>query len=328
MKHFTEPNGKFIIELPNDWQYKNKIVSDEEISPFSFEKYGKSIGCFQISCYSSIEKEFSKIDAQKVDNGNLNFITARMDGGGFNMHLWYAVVDDHLFMIKYIYDTAKANSKIIKNELLKAEKALKTLELLGETNRKKALVLDKYEKFMSSLAASFDIKNQAFKKRSFIEFIIIVASQIDAYLRLCIVMKKQLNEKTDEIDIKYLSQSETDKPVMEKQIYKLSKELEIIDDNTYSKLFELYELRNKMVHRYIISEITTKEIHLLAFDYEEICEVVRINLKNVEETQAKEKIGIYKRGCPVNEDLPKEFINFLYSQVNDKHSLKNLYRKI
>lgn len=328
MKHFTEPNGKFIIELPNEWQYKNKVIGDQEVSPFSFEKYGESIGCFQISCYNSQEKEFPLIDVQKADSNNLNFVTSRMDGGGFNMHLWHAVVENHLFMIKYIYDTPKENSKAVKNELLKVEKALKTLELLGDKNQKTALILDKYEKFMASLAASFDIKNEAFKKRSFIEFIIIVASQIDAYLRLCVVMKKQLNEKKDEIDIEYLFQSETDKPIMEKTIYKLAKELDIIDNEIYQKLFDLYGLRNKMVHRYIISEITTKDIHLLAFEYEKICEMVRLKLEEVEETQAKEKIGIYKSGCPANEELPKEFIKFLHSQVNDKHSIKKLYRKI
>ena len=328
MKHFTEPNGKFIIEIPNDWQYKNKIVGDEEISPFSFEKYEKSIGCFQISCYSKHEKEFSTTNAQKVDNKNLDFITKRMDGGGFNMHLWYAVVYDHFFMIKYIYDTKKANTKAIKNELVKAENSLKTLQLIGEKSRKEALIIDKYEKFMSYLTASFDIKNKALENNSAIEFVIIIANQIDAYLRLCIVMKKQLNEKTDEIDIKFLSQAENDTPFMEKQIYKLAKELNVIDEEVYNSLFNLYGLRNKMVHRYIISEITTKEIYNIADQYEEICEIVRLKLKIVEETQANEKIGIYKNGCPANEDLPNEFIKSLHSQVNDKHSLKDLYRKI
>lgn len=36
-----------------------------------------------------------------------------MDGGGFNMHLFYAVVEDHLFMAKYIYQTK--DEKLEKN---------------------------------------------------------------------------------------------------------------------------------------------------------------------------------------------------------------------
>lgn len=329
MKYFTEPRGRFIIKIPYDWQYKNKIVGHEEEPPYGFAPYRKAQGAFQISCYSKQEKPFNTIlKPQKAETDNLLFFKARMDGGGFNMHLWYCVVEDHMFMAKYIYDTGKKKNKAIKLELDRVEKVLSTLQFISEDNRILAIELDKYEKFMASLTASFDIKNKAFKKNSFVEFIIIVANQIDAYLRLCIVMTLQLKNKTEGIEIKYLSQTNNDKPIMEKAIYKTAKDFKIISEDLFDRLNSLYGLRNSVVHRYIISEITTMEIEDIAYEYEIICEDVRQRLKTIEEKQAAEKVGIYKRGLPKNEDLTNDDLKFIFSKVNDKHSLDGMYRKI
>jgi len=224
MKYFTEPNGKFVIKVPAEWQYKNIEVGHEEVSPFSFELYENSVGSFQISCYSEQEKTINKnLTVQKFDTNKLNFIKQRMDGGGFNMHLWFAVVEDHMFMAKYIYDISKQDDTEIKVELEKAELSLATLELINPTQRNLALEFDKYEKFMASLAASFDLKNKAIENKSVIELMIIIANQIDAYLRMAIVMKKQLQERTDRIDIALLYQGNNDTPIIERKIYNQAK---------------------------------------------------------------------------------------------------------
>src|SRR5690606_3735496 len=120
---------------------------------------------------------------------------------------------------------------------------------------------------MSSLAASFDLLNIAYKNSSEIEIIIILANQIDAYLRLAIVMKKQLISNTNEIDIRLLYQDENDKPIFERHIYKLAKELVIINQDIFDRLEYLYSDRNRMVHRYIISDLKTRDIGELSIEY-------------------------------------------------------------
>ncbi len=56
-KHWTEPNGIFIINIPANWQYKNAVFENiEEKSPYSFEQYENSAGCFQLSCYPLSER--------------------------------------------------------------------------------------------------------------------------------------------------------------------------------------------------------------------------------------------------------------------------------
>ncbi|MCD0474041.1 hypothetical protein LPB87_06495 [Flavobacterium sp. EDS] len=329
IKYFTHPEGKFIIELPVEWQYKNIAVGDKEESPYCFELYEETVGCFQISIYSENEKSISeKIRKQKYNKDNLNFVQRRMDGGGFNMHLFYAVVDDHLFMSKYIYETNNEKSEKILEELVKVRKALKSLKLLSSEWREEAIEIDKYEKFMSSLAASFDLLNIAYKNKSEIEIIIILANQIDAYLRLAIVMKKQLMSNTNKIDIRLLYQEENDKPVFERHIYKQAKELAIINQDIFDKLEYLYNDRNKMVHRYIISDLKTRDIGELSIEYVLICEEIRLILASIEDNQFDKQIGIYGGKRNPKEVHSKESINFLHSQVNDKHLVTSLQRKI
>lgn len=307
MKYFTEPNGKFIIKIPAEWQYKNIEIGHEEISPFSFELYDNPVGGFQLSCYSKIEKPINPhIKIQNVDTNNLELLEHRMDGGGFNMHLWYATVADHIFMAKYIYDTLKQNEPEIQIELEKVKAALSTLQLLSSEKRLLAVELDKYEKFMASLSASFDLKNKALENHSLIELLIIIANQIDAYLRMAIVMKKQLQDRTNSIDIALLFQSENDSPIMERKIYHQASDLGIIDQTTYDKLEELYKERNKVVHRYIITEFKTSFLYQIVYEYETVCETVRLALNVIEDLQFKEGIGIHGNERNPNDEPSEE----------------------
>lgn len=162
MKIFTEPTGKFIVKIPKEWQNKSL---NKGVPPFSFELLENPIGAFQLSCYSNEEKQISKNNPiQKFDTTRLQFVNQRMDGNGFNIHLWAAVVEDHTFMAKYIYDTKDQDDPKIKLEIEKVERVLSTIQLISPKNREIAIELDQYENFMTSLAASFDLKNKAVEK--------------------------------------------------------------------------------------------------------------------------------------------------------------------
>ncbi|MFI5138534.1 MAG: hypothetical protein ACHQIM_11975 [Sphingobacteriales bacterium] len=328
MKFFIEPNGLFIIKIPIDWQYKNVAIGYKEESPFGFELYRGKVGAFQISCYSTKDKLVNpNHKIQKADTKKLDFVQFRMDDEQFNVHIWGANVEDHMFLAKYIYDATKANTPKIIRELKKVEDALSQLELISEPRRSLAVEIDKYDKFMASLLASFDLKNKAVKAKSLIELMIITANQIDAYLRMAIVLTKQIEEMSERIDIKLLFQGENDPPVMERKIYQQAKDRGIIDADIFDKLELLYKERNKVVHRYIITDFKTRDLHRIVYDYELAVEKVRLALKAVEDNQFKQGIGVYGGRDPSQQPDPND-LQILYSQINDKHLLRDLYRKI
>lgn len=230
-------------------------------------------------------------------------------------------------MAKYVCQPTKLNIKIIKKQIEKVENSLSTLICLSPDRRKFAISFDRFEKFNASLAATFDLKNKAIKTLSFIELIIINANQIDAYLRLCIVLKFQILENTSLFKLDYLYQGENHKPIIEKKIYNKAKEMNILSNEQCNKLCKLYDLRNRVVHRYIITDIKTKELGEIGYSYELLCEEIRLVLYDIETEQFEKKVGYFGLKNP-HSKKKEDYVNELFSMVNDKHFYEEFYRKL
>jgi hypothetical protein len=328
MKYFTHPEGIFEIKIPLDWYYKNEVAGYENKSPFSFELFEDTQGCFQISCYHKSEQKLNPtIPKHGYNNNNLKFSQTELPDSEFKILLWATVVEDYFFMAKYVCQPNNLNLKIIKEQIAKVENSLSTLMCLSPDRREYAIGFDRFEKFNASLAASFDLKNKAVKNTSFIELIIIDANQIDAYLRLCIAFKFQIIENTALFKLEYLYQGENDRPLTEKKIYDKAKEMGILSDDQHKKLYMLYDLRNKVVHRYIITDIKTIELLKIAYEYELLCEEIRLVLRNIETEQFEKKVG-YNGSKDPHRDRDKSYVDELFSMVNDKHYYKEFHRNV
>ncbi|MCH8496809.1 MAG: hypothetical protein LAT57_14410 [Balneolales bacterium] len=328
MKSFTHPDGLFEINIPLDWHYKNEVLGYENKSPFSFELFENTQGCFQLSCYHKSEREISpNLPIGPYDTDRLNFVQRELQDPEFKVLLWATVVQDYFIMAKYICQPTFLNASTIRKQIKKVEKSLSTLKCLSPDLRVIASNYDRFEKFCISLAASYDLKNKAMKNGSHIELIIINASQIDAFLRLCIVHKLQILEKSTLFNLEYLYQRETDKPLLEKKIYDKAKTMGIISATQYKKLYKLYDLRNKVVHRYIITDIKTRQLRDIGYEYELLCEEIRIVLSNIEIEQFEKKVG-YHGTCDPHRERTSQFVDEFKSRVNDKHFSKDFHRII
>jgi len=328
LKHWTHPDGIFIMNIPIEWKYINIPPKSGLIEPpYSFESYEDSVGCFQISCYPLSERGINKTQPVQKNNSRVSWLTQRMDGDGFNVHVYYAQVDDQFCMAKYIYSTKAQDDVTVKNELKKIDVILDTFRIIPLKDRTLSSNLNKYDNFLGSLVASFDLWQKAFDNDAYIELVVITSNQIDAFLRLCIILHKQLEDETNDIDIEYLFQADKEKGFMERKIYTDSYKLGIINDELYSELNDLYNQRNRVIHRYIISYIKTKDILKIAYDFSVIAEKVRVILKSYEEKQFGKGFGIYGRGFELNYSITDEDRKRAAAMVNDKHLLENLKRK-
>jgi hypothetical protein len=329
MKHWTEPNGKFIVNIPIEWQYKNVIYENvEEKSPYSFELYEDPIGCFQLSCYPLIEKGINTNFPIQNSNSKVKWLASRMDDKEFDILVFHAQVDDLLCMAKYIYSSELRDDNRIKDQIEKVKLALKSFRVIPRSDRELAKDLDKHDNFLASLAGSYDLLIHALESESYIEMIVILANQIDAFLRSAIVLKKQIEKKTNNIEVKYIYQGEKDFGINERRIYDKALELGILDDKTYKELNDLYDLRNRVIHRYIISFLKTRDIIKIAYDYSVINERIRLILKSYEEMQFGKGFGIYGRRFDKNDQFDNTEYKRVYAWANDKHLVNKLKRKL
>ncbi|MEJ0104724.1 MAG: hypothetical protein WDO19_20175 [Bacteroidota bacterium] len=66
----------------------------------------------------------------------------------------------------------------------------------------------------------------------------------------------------------------------------------VIDDDLFNELFVLYEDRNRVIHRFIISEITLSEVESISHEYYIIRERVKVIVDDLESEQIKLGIGM------------------------------------
>lgn len=334
MKKFIDPKGNYIFFIPNEWGYRNGMYEAKETDPDSFELYEKSVGCFQITCKPKTTGEIPnlikthQLKTQAVGTNNLEFSEKYISTEKFDVYFWMAVVDDKFLMCKYIYDTDKKDSKKVKAEIEKAKACLKTIMVIEEEHKEEILASERFTKFMNSLGASIDLKNRAYKNGSSIELVVLLANQIDALLRLTLILKKQIDNSTNEIDTTLIFQAETDRPIMEKTVYKMALDEGIITQNLYDKLFELYNQRNKVIHRYIITDLLTKDVMQIVYDYTIMEEKVGDVVKDYEQLQFKLKIGIYGTDTPPDHPIDEETKQKVIGAIKEKHAHNEINKDI
>jgi len=162
----------------------------------------------------------------------------------------------------------------------------------------------KFENYMKGFYASVELGQKAQSNGSFIECVCLYANQIDAILRIGLILRKQLETDSSELIEELLYQGEGDKIITERKIYADALDAGIIDEAMFDQLENLYKERNKVVHRYIISELTTKMVLQIAIGYHKLLMAVREKIAKLERLQVESGRGMTRSV----ENVPKEKI--------------------
>lgn len=327
MKLYTDHSGKFQMYIPIDWQYKNptyyNTVNDN--NPQAFALYDDMLGAFQISCKPVNEHILDLIKKRKEpiqssDSKTLLFSETTNVSEGIEVYMFTCAVDDHFLFATYtITDKEEKLRAKYNEELNKVRKTLSTVKFIKPKFRQKVISLRRFDLFMASIAATIDLKNRAMQNNSFIEYVILSASSIDALLRLSIILTSQVENQNDEIDTTLLFQSESDKAIMEREIYKRTLDKGIISQEMYDELEDLYKQRNRVVHRYIITDIRTDEVFKIAYNYAMLNDKVGSIVNSIEQEQVKQKVGIHKNNVKLGIKPDKMELEKIISNIKDKH---------
>ena len=134
--------------------------------------------------------------------------------------------------------------------------------------------------------------NRAIKNNHFIESICLLSNAIDGLLRTALILKEQLENKNSVINEKWIHQGVDDPIIVEKTIYKNCLKNGIIDTSIYEELIRLYDERNKVIHRFIISEITLSDVEKIAMNYSEILKDINQIVYILESEQIDKSVGM------------------------------------
>jgi hypothetical protein len=87
-------------------------------------------------------------------------------------------------------------------------------------------------------------------------------------------------------------QREGDEIVSERDVYRLALQEGVIDRTLWKRLERLYAKRNRVLHRYVISDITTQQVLEIAIEFEAIIPLLSTAVGVLESEQIRRNIGM------------------------------------
>jgi len=165
---------------------------------------------------------------------------------------------------------------------------------------------EQFGEFMAGFAAAVELHSRATRNGSFVECICLGASIIDAMLRVGLILKTQLDSNSLNIPRELVLQESGDKAITERAIYRNARDAEILTEGQFRSLSSLYDERNRVIHRYVISRIATTDVLLIAVAYEKMIAEIGSIITHLEYEQVRLGVGMTVSGPDTNRETLEE----------------------
>lgn len=153
-----------------------------------------------------------------------------------------------------------------------------------------------FSNFITSFGATKLLLERAKQKDFLIEALVLYASLVDGLCRIGLVLKEQIINNNSEIDQDYIHQVDGVHGIVEREIYNKSLDEKVISQDIFDDLNRLYDFRNKLIHRFFLSEIDYSKTKTSLLDYEKVYEVLYKIIFDLETQQIKSGIGMSRSG--------------------------------
>lgn len=293
MKKFIDENGTFEISIPTTWKYS---LYNENVHTFQEYKIWKP-DTFQLSI-KNLDTEEKKenfrhirntLTETKIDN-EIYYSLPDSKGNEFIVKSWIKLFESKVVLFTLTYPI-KPNLDL-DEKIHTVLSSIKSFKLINATQSRKAINSYRFGMFLQGIGAASLILSNAIENRAFIEATCLLANQIDALLRIEIILKDQLNNNNSDIKIEWIYQGLLDKKKSEKDIYKKALDMNIINQSIFEELNVLYNDRNRVIHRFIISEITLAEVENISYNYYQKQQTINKIIYSLESEQIKKGIGM------------------------------------
>lgn len=162
--------------------------------------------------------------------------------------------------------------------------------------------LDNFMNALFSLKMLFQFSQERTKKENFgfLEELILLVSLIDTLLRYSILLTRINTRKSKKIDPDFpdLFVQTGDKYISEREIFKLAeKEVDFTNinkDDFFQRLNELYDWRNRAVHRYAITNLQYIEVKEAINKYKDLEGIILNVVGELEKEQVRLGVGFLK----------------------------------
>ena len=113
--------------------------------------------------------------------------------------IWSGVISGYIVNFSLTYSSADIDNVKFSEYLNEAHEVIKSFKVVEPEYRQEKITSYILTSFLKGIAASMVILNNAVEHKAFIEAACIIATQVDAFLKIGIVLKSQLINRNNEI---------------------------------------------------------------------------------------------------------------------------------
>ena len=199
MKRFIDEQGTFEIKVPTTWKYSFK---NEKVHTFQEYEIWKS-DAFQLSIKpldtddekNKFQNLTKTLKADKIDNLDFYRIPDKGDDE-FTTQTWVRQYKNKLVTFTLTHPNnpdKELDSRTIEDKVQIVHSILKEFKLIESEKSTQVINSYRFDMFLQGVGATEIILSRAIENQAFIEATCVLASQIDALLRVGIILKNQLN---------------------------------------------------------------------------------------------------------------------------------------
>jgi hypothetical protein len=175
--------------------------------------------------------------------------------------------------------------------------------ITGSGSGKLALMpTDKLNNFVQAFAAARLLLERANREKFLIESLALYASSIDAFLRIALVLKRQLVKQDGEVDDLLISQQLNGRFYTEREIHKFAQSEHVIEDELFKEIGELYDQRNNIIHKFFLTDIVYAHLRLTLDRYERVYGSLFKIVYQLENEQIEQGVGMTGLGKCVGQE--------------------------
>lgn len=182
---------------------------------------------------------------------------------------------------------------------------------------------DALEKLLQGLTSAMFLLKKALENRFALECLVLQLNIIDGALRVGLILKAQLDLRTQVIDESLLRQNETGPKISEIDIYQRCRDAKVIDQALFFKLTQAYKKANQCIHSYVLTDVTYDYASRLVFEVDELMDSVKSAIGRIEKQQVKKGVGMTKLGPKLGPKATEEFLKAFASGKEKPHGSKH-----
>jgi hypothetical protein len=297
-KKIIDPDGTFQMLIPPTWRYwvmEGRVHSFEDNETDDDDCVQFSVMRLEEDERNQLAQALSYLPPAQAGDFDCRGHKDSKDEDGHLTKAWSTIYGYYHIYITFTYKPhyKKEYRKIeLENKLKVVFTAFSSFDMLPEEHREQLVTSHRFEMFLQGMGATSVLLAKAVENKAFFEATCLFGNLIDSLLRIGIVFKRQIINCNDVIEREWIYQGPADKKKSEKEVYKAALSLSIITDDLYKSLYDLYEDRNRVIHRFIISEITLAEVEQIVYDYYFLMEDIKIIIDDLESEQLKLNVGM------------------------------------